>query len=414
MADMNYNPTAMKYYYSGGGTESYATFAYFRSGYRNRFTMPDPSTITIDFNRALFTFQTSNPNNASNYWNDVTSITWYCTPNTYTDAAGLPTNCDYKTRTYTCKLMSANNHRYSFDISELVLYAKQHYSGNTWYLWCITSQTGSSGVPEVRNLSQITLQVDNEGQRDFPEFGVTATSAGGVSPYVRQGTEWKPVKEVYVYKDGTWTKSSVAVRADDEWKAGKFESNYTDADDFSGWPATKDDFVAYYPDGSTTGACYDRDITACDSTYASDNINFRAAQVFAGSGNSTLSWISASNDATSHWIQIKLPEYAYNVKVAIKNGSVLRDNTVNGAIAGEFLYDSGCSLLSDIADLTSTGVTFSGRDGQTVGAYTVHSLNNKYPIRVLCIKVTDWYKISSTYKYVRIGELKIKYDTKAE
>ena len=107
------------------------------------------------------------------------------------------------------------------------------------------------------------------------------------------------------------------------------------------------------------------------------------------------SWRSKSN-ASAPWIQLKLPQKLYDIKVTIANDSEL--SPAKGMTAGT-VY----GVSDDGVTLTQIG-SFSGRDGATTAAEsTIDCTNSEQGFRIVRIKATSWNGSS----YVSVGQITI-------
>lgn len=107
------------------------------------------------------------------------------------------------------------------------------------------------------------------------------------------------------------------------------------------------------------------------------------------------SWRSSSN-ASAPWIQLKLPQKLYDIKVTVANDSEL--SPAKGMTAGT-IY----GVSDDGVTLTQIG-SFSGRDGATTAAEsTITCTNSEQGFRIVRIKATSWNGSS----YVSVGQITI-------
>lgn len=258
---------------------------------------------------------------------------------------------------------------YDFDITNLLIYAQKNYSG-TWYLW----QGFKNGDGTSREYTAPTITIEE------------VTSSGKtITPYVYHNGDWYPAV-CKVYKNGEWQTAS---------------ANFYQ----SGWISEPNLVSTTYPTSSM--GSNNSDYASASSIYADHDTAYKPVCVL---GSDTAGGWMSSDTATNPWIQIRLPHDAYDIEVTMTNATNNSRGT-NGPISGSFYYSDRINMETVIANLKPTNVTFSGRDGSTKGATTVHKINNKYPIRSIAVRCDSWYKKSGT-GFCCIGKLSFKYKYK--
>lgn len=262
---------------------------------------------------------------------------------------------------------------YHFDITEILKYAQKNYSG-TWYLW----QSFKGGTSDSKRADYPTITIESE-----------IGGSGNVTTYVYNGTTWLP-SSPYIFQNGVWTPAIPAICTS--------TNNFIDG---GNWTS------ATYPTASMGSNNTD---LACASSVYDDHSQYYKPVCTLGS-NSSYGWMS-SNNATKPWIQIHLPHDAYDLTVKIYNSSG-NSRANNGPLTGTFYYTDRYNMESVIANLKSTGVTFTRPDGATNSAVTTHSIGNNYPIRNIAIECATWYQKSSSYKFCCIGKLEFSYKYKS-
>lgn len=263
---------------------------------------------------------------------------------------------------------------YDFDITNLLIYAQRNYSG-TWYLWQ-AFKNGDGGQGKKYSAPTITIEE------------VTSSGERTVTPYIYStaDADWHPVSECKVYMNGRWQTVS----------ANLYQN---------GWVKESNLPTATYPTSSM--GTQNSDYASASSVYADHSTAYKPVCVL---GSDTAGGWMSSDTATSPWIQIRLPHDAYDLEVTITNASN-NSRATNGPTAGTFYYSDRMNMETVIANLTSTGVSFSGRDGTTKSHSTTYKIKNKYPIKNIAIQCTAWATTSS-HKFCCIGKLSFKYKYK--
>lgn len=354
-------------YYNSSNTSGGAGY-YFGSKRKVRLTIDNNSWFkNKQFQRAYLSMT------ISGYYNSSTQVYHYCTTSSAVgtvfpneNASGVVADVSEKP----AQLHFYPAKTYNFDITKIMKYAQANYN-STWYIWQFFDNSDSS----ARKYSAPTITLE--------------TTVGGndmVTAYVYSGGIWRPATP-YIYNNG-WKIASPNVYSGG-WKNDGTWSSKT-------WPT------------SSQGK-NESDIACASSTYDSHSSGYYKAVCALGL-NTAYGWMS-SKTATNPWIQVHLPDDAYNLQVKIYNSSG-NSRRNNGPLTGTFYYTDRYNMETEKANMISTGVSFTRPDGLTNSASTTHSINNTYPIRNIIISVDTWEKNSSN-KFCCIGKLEFTYKYKS-
>lgn len=353
-------------YYNSSNTSGGAGY-YFGSNRKVRLTISDNSWLTGKTIRRAYLSMA-----ISGYWNKDTLVYHLCSTSSAVSTVFPNKSMSGAVYDYVekpAKLCFYPVKTYHFDITKLLQYAQANYTG-TWYLWQFFSNNDGTG----RKYSAPTITIET-----------TLDGIGNSACYVHDGTSWKPaIPMVY---DGGWKAASGSIYTT-EWKSNGTWATKT-------WP-------------SASQGAQNTDIASASSVYADHSTYYKPICPLGASYS--YGWMS-SNSATGPWIQIHLPEDAYDLQVTIYNSSG-NSRRNNGPLTGSFYYTNRHNMESNETNMLPTGVTFSRPDGLTKSASTTHSIGNTYPIRNILIKVDTWEK-SSSYGFCCIGRLSFTYKYKS-
>ena len=206
MAEKEYTLSGTTYYWDK--SNSYYTSAngyfYFGDHYKNRILVPPViggEYWLRDFNiiSATFTFYIRDGYNKTGNFltglseKSLTKITDVCTGELF---AQFTENLKGETEKQSLTMWPELQDR-TIDITNTILYAKQHYPENNWNFWVFNNIPDAGGKP-LSNF-RITL-VGEAGPRTYVYNGSAWVQA---TPYVWDGTKWtKGLPKLY--RDGTW------------------------------------------------------------------------------------------------------------------------------------------------------------------------------------------------------------------
>lgn len=261
-----------------------------------------------------------------------------------------------------CRFYPANETHY-FDITPIIKYAQSNWLSSTWYLWYYSASGNSTAV-----------------KFNAPTITVVAEESG--APFVYVNNEWKPVTP-YIYNNSKWNLALSHVYSGG-WK---FNDNLSSGT------------ITEYTYPTASMGSRNSNLACSSSQYADGDSYYNAVHVLGY--NTKYGWMS-SGSASGPWLQIHLPYPTYDITLSMTNSS--QSNKRNGPISGKFLYTNTKGMAYNEASMLDTGVTFSGRDGQSTTA-TTHVIGNNYPIQNIVIKCVTWDKTNGGF--CSIGKVSI-------
>ena len=228
-----------------------------------------------------------------------------------------------------CRFYPANTDHY-FDITPIIKYAQTNWSSSTWHLWYYTNNDNDTAVKF--NAPTITVVTEESGA----SFVYADNEWKTATPYIYDGSKWN-LALGHIYSDG--------------WK---FNDNLSSGT------------VTEYTYPTSSMGSRNSNLACSSSQYAAGDNYYNAVHVLGY--NTQYGWIS-SGSASGPWLQISLPYPTYDITLSMTNSS--RSDKRNGPISGKFLYTNTKGMAYYEADMLDTGVTFSGRDGQSTTATRV-------------------------------------------